>query len=119
MYYGSSNQIRLGCFKLKRVLPEKSLSDTGEIIQAAFEVIYPGRCNSYTEHPVIKKYLEETTLNIFACRTVKRQQNDFRSSSAHIFQINASKTWFGHGTINCMDSAQVETFFRSEEASHC
>ena len=32
VHYGSSNRIRLGC--LKRVMPEKSLSGTGKIIQA-------------------------------------------------------------------------------------
>ena len=35
-------------------MPEKPLSDTGEITQDAFETIHPGRSNSYTEHPVIK-----------------------------------------------------------------
>ena len=34
VHNGSSNQIRLGCLKL--MLPEKPLSDTGEIIQPAF-----------------------------------------------------------------------------------
>ena len=43
----SSNRIWLGC--LKRVFPEKPLSDTGEIqvIQAAFEEIHPCRGNAY------------------------------------------------------------------------
>ena len=49
----SSNRIRLGC--LKRVLPEKPFSDTGEIIKAAFEAIHPGRGNTYTEYAIIKK----------------------------------------------------------------
>ena len=36
-----------------------------------------------------------------------------------IFQINASKTWYGHGTLNCFDAAQVEDFFQSEEITLC
>ena len=62
MHYCSSNRVQLGC--LKGVLPEKPLSNTGEIIQVAFEAIHQGCCNAYTEHSIIKKYLEETTLDI-------------------------------------------------------
>ena len=91
------------------------MSDAIEIIQATFQEIHPGRGNDYTEHPIIKKYLEETTLDPLACSMKKRLRKDFRGSSAIIFQINASKTWFGHGTLNCFDAAQVEDFFRSEE----
>ena len=58
---GSSHQIRMG--SLKRVLSEKVVSDAIEIIQATFQEIHPGRGNDYTEHPIIKKYLEETTLD--------------------------------------------------------
>ena len=45
----------------------------------------------------------------------KRQRKDFRGSRAIIFQINTSKAWIGHGTINCFDAVQVENFFQSEE----
>ena len=60
-------------------MPEKTLSSTGEIIQAAFEAIHLGRGNAYTEHPndpIIKKYLEETTLDPLSCsikKTAKRR----------------------------------------------
>ena len=63
------------------MLQAKSLSDTGDIIQAPFEAIHLGCGNAYTEHPIIKKYLEETTLEILACSTVKRLLNYFHSSS--------------------------------------
>ena len=53
----------------------------------------------------------------FTCSKVKRLLNYFRCSHAHIFQIRALKTWLGHGTKNCMDSAQFETFFRSQGVS--
>ena len=66
----SSNQIRMGT--LKRVLPEKVVSEAVEIIQATFEEIHPGRGNHYAEHPIIKKYLEETTLDPLA-RSVKKR----------------------------------------------
>ena len=72
---GSSNRIRLGC--LKRVMPEKPKSGTGEIIQAAFEAIHPGRGNAYTEHLIIKKYLEETTLDPLACSIKKDCKKTF------------------------------------------
>ena len=52
---------------LLSVLPEKVVSDTIEIIQATFEEIHAGRGNDYTKHPIIKKYLEETTLDPLAC----------------------------------------------------
>ena len=42
VHNGSSNQIRRGTCTLKRVLPEKVVSDTVEIIQATFEEIHPG-----------------------------------------------------------------------------
>ena len=43
---GSSNQIQVGL--LKRVLPEKVVSDAIEIVQATFEEIHPCRGNDYT-----------------------------------------------------------------------
>ena len=91
------------------------MSEAVEIIQATVEEIHPGRGNHYAEHPIMKKYLEETTLDPLACRVKKRLRRDFCCSSAIIFQINTSKTWFGHGTLNCFDAAQVEDFFQSEE----
>ena len=42
----SFNLIQLGC--LKRVMPKKPFSGTGEIMHAAFEAIHPGRGNAYT-----------------------------------------------------------------------
>ena len=82
------------------MLPEKVMRDIIEIIQGTFEEIHPlGQVVAMTtEHPIIKTYLEETTLDPFACSIKKRLRKDFRGSSAIIFQINASKTWFGHGT---------------------
>ena len=65
---------------LKQVLPEKVVSDTVEIIQATFEEIHPGRGNHYTgqcEHPLIKKYLEETTLDPLACSINKDCEKTF------------------------------------------
>ena len=53
---GSSNQIRMG--SLKRVLPEKVMSDAIEIIQATFEEVHPGRGNHYAEHPILKSILK-------------------------------------------------------------
>ena len=105
------------CSHSKRVLLEKVVSDAVEITQTTFEEINPGRGNHYTEHPILKKYLEETTLHPLACSIKKRLRKDFRGSRAIIFVINASKTWFGQGTLNCFDSAprQVEDFFRSEK----
>ena len=95
------------------------MGDAIEIIQSTFEEILTGRGNDYTKHPITKKYLEETTLDPLACNVKKRLLKDFRCSSAIIFQINASKTWFGHGTLNCFDAAQVEDFFLSEEITLC
>ena len=83
VHYGSSNQIRMGT--LKHVLPEKVVSDEVEIIQATLEEIHPGRGNQYTKHPIIKKYLEETTLDPLAYSNKKRLRKDFRGSSAIIF----------------------------------
>ena len=89
VHYCSSNLIRQGC--LKHVLLEKPLKDTGKIIQAAFEVIRPGLCNAYTEHPIIKNILKRP-LDILAYSKVKKLQNDIRGYSTQIFQINTSKT---------------------------
>ena len=74
---GSSNHIRMGT--LKRVLPEKVVSEAVEIIQATFEEIHPGRGNHYAEHPIIKKYLEETTLDPLACSVKKDCEKTFEA----------------------------------------
>ena len=47
------------------------MSEAVEIIQATVEEIHPGRGNHYAEHPIMKKYLEETTLDPLACRVKK------------------------------------------------
>ena len=67
---------------LKRVLPEKVVSDEVEIIQATFEEIHSGSAsgNHYTEHSIMKKYLEETTLDPLAC-SKKKLRKDFRGST--------------------------------------
>ena len=56
---------------LKRVLPEKVVSDAVKITQVTFEEIHPCCGIHYTEHPIIKKYLEETTLDPLIC-SIKR-----------------------------------------------
>ena len=53
------------------------MSDAIEIIQATFEEIHPGRGNHYAEHPIIKKYLEETTLDPLACSMKKDCEKTF------------------------------------------
>ena len=81
-----------------------------------FEDIHPSRGHDYTEHPIIKEYLEETTLDPLINKGLRK---DFCCSSAMIFHINESKTWFGHGKFNCFYAAQVEDFFQSEEITLC
>ena len=56
VHYCSSNQSRLNC--LKRVMPKKPMSGTGEIIQAAFEAIHLGRGNDDTDIPSLKSILK-------------------------------------------------------------
>ena len=75
VHNGSSNQFRMGT--LKHILHEKVVSDAIEIIQGIFEEIHPGRCNHYTEHPNIKKYLEETPLDPLACNIKKDYEKTF------------------------------------------
>ena len=91
------------------------MSGTGEIIQASFGAIHPGRGNAYTEHPIIKKCLEETALDPLAYSKKKKTAKRLSRLQHDSFQINASKTWLGHGTINCFNAAQLENFFQSEE----
>ena len=94
MQDGSSNQIRMET--LKRVLPEKVVSDEVEIIQATFEEIHSCSGNHYTEHSIMKKYLEETTLDPLACSKQKTTQ---RLSRLHaiIFQIKRPRHGLGMG----------------------
>ena len=93
------------------------MSDTVKIIPATFKEIHPSSGNRYTKHSIIKKYLEETTLDPPAS-SIKLQKY-FCGSSVLIFEIKESKTWFWLGTIICFDAAQVENFFRSEEITLC
>ena len=51
------------------------------------EEIHPGRCNEYTKHPFINKYLKETMLAPLACSAVKRLGLDFRGSSSQEIEI--------------------------------
>ena len=48
----ASTQIRLG--SLQRVLPEKQITDAGEIVQAAFEIVNPGPGKGHLYHLTIK-----------------------------------------------------------------
>ena len=59
------------------MLPERVVSDAIDIIQATFGEIHPGRGNDYTEHTIIKKYLEETTLDPLACSMKKDCEKTF------------------------------------------
>ena len=104
------------------LLQQKSLSDTGELYKLPLKqfILVVAQRNAYTENPTIKnilKSVEEANLDILAWIRVKKTAKWLRGP-AQFFQVSASKTWFGHGTINCMDSAQVETFFRPQEVSH-
>ena len=104
------------------MLLEKPLSDTGEIIQAAFEVIHPGNGNAYTEHPITKKYLEGTTMDFLLAVQSKDCEMTFGAPVSIFLRLTHERHGlgnFGHGTINCMDSVQVETFVRLQKVSHC
>ena len=70
--HDSSNQIRMGSLNcVARESRDCHCSVAVEIIQATFEMIRPCRCNAYRQHPIIKKYLEETTLDPLACSIKK------------------------------------------------
>jgi hypothetical protein len=43
---------------------------------------------------------------------------DYRGSSASISENNRASTWFGSGTLRCLDPLQVEPIFRSEIVAH-
>ncbi|MEI7974037.1 MAG: hypothetical protein WCH11_06705 [Bdellovibrio sp.] len=111
----ASTHIRLG--SLRRVLPEKHITDAGEIMEAAFEEVKPGPCMDYRGHSTIEKFLEETSLDPLALD--KRMRVDYRGSTASNSELtNHAKTWFGRGTMSCLDLSQVETIFRSEHVAH-
>jgi hypothetical protein len=42
------------------VLPEKQVTDAGEIVEVTFEEVKPGPGKDYRCHPTIKTFLEET-----------------------------------------------------------
>ena len=108
----ASTLIRLG--SLKRVLPEKLVTQAGEIMDAAFEEVKPGPGKNYMYHPTIKAFLEETSLDPLA--SDKRMRVDYRGSSASNSEIIrlGGKTWFGRGTMRCSDRKQVAAVFSSE-----
>jgi hypothetical protein len=114
----ASTHIRLG--SLKRVLPEKLVTHAGEIMDAAFEEVKPGRAgpgNNYMSHPTIKAFLEETSLDPLA--SDKRMRVDYRGSSASAsnLEIIQGKTWFGRGMMSCSDWKQVKAIFNSENVA--
>ena len=101
---------------LKRVLPENQMTDAGQIIRVIFEEVLPGPGNCYIFHPVIKKFLDETSLDPLAVD--KRKREDYcvtRSSDKQLVQPN---TWFGCGTMQCSSIDQVEEVFRSANVAH-
>jgi hypothetical protein len=97
----ASIPIRLG--SLKRVLPNQTATDAGEmiaeIVRVTFEEMKPGPGKDYMFHPKIKTFLEETSLDPLA--SDKRRRVDYRGSSAIFLEIIRSKTWFGCGTMHC------------------
>ena len=109
----ASTEIRLG--SLKRVLLEKQETDAGEILEAAFQEVKPGPGKDYMCHPTIKTFLEKTSLDLLA--SDKRKRVDYRGSSASNFERVHAKTWFGRGTMICLDPSQVEAIFRSENVA--
>ena len=109
----ASTPIRLG--SLQRVLPEKLVTQAGEIMEAAFEEVKPGPGIHYMSHPTIKAFLEETSLNPLA--SDKRMRVDYRGSSASHSEIMQGKTWFGRGTMRCSDLKQVAAIFSSENVA--
>ena len=70
----------------------------------------PGR--DYMCHPTIKTFLEKPSLDPLASDKSKRV--DYRGSSASNFELIMAKTWFGRGTMICLDPSQVEAIFSSE-----
>jgi hypothetical protein len=106
--------IRLGM--LKRVLPDNCLTYAGEIVQVFFEEVKPGPGNDYKEHPTIKTFLDETSLDPLS--SDKRFRVDYRESTEVYSVIVQAKNWFGRGEVRCPDHSQVEAIFRSEHVNH-
>ena len=106
--------IRLGM--LKRVLPGNCSTYAGEIIQVFFEEVKPGPGKDYTEHPTIKTFLDETSLDPLS--SDKRFRVDYRESTEVYSVIVQAKNWFGRGEVRCPDHSQVEAIFRSEHVNH-
>ena len=106
--------IRLGM--LKRVLPDNCSTYAGEIIQVFFEEVKPGPGKDYTEHPTIKTFLDETSLDPLS--SDKRFRVDYRESTEVNSVIVQAKNWFGRGKVRCPDHSQVEAIFRSEHVNH-
>ena len=101
---------------LKRVLPENCLTYAGDIIQDVFEEIKPGPGHNYMEHPTIKTFLTETSLDPLASN--KRFRVDYRESSEVKSVRVLAMNWFGRGTVRCTDPSQAEAIVRSENVIH-
>ena len=109
----ASTHIRLG--SLKHGLQKKQDTYAGEIVEAAFQEVKPGPGKDYMCHPTIKTFLEKTSLHPLA--SDKRKRLDYRGSSASTIEPLIAKTWFGRGTLICLDPSQVEAIFRSENVA--
>ena len=102
----ASTSIRLGL--LKRVLPENQMTDAGEIMQATFEEVPPDPGNDYIFSPTIKKFLDETSLDLLTVDKQKRE--NYREEEW-------SKTCFGCRTIRYSSFEQVAKV-RSANVAH-
>ena len=109
------NSTPIGLESLKDLFPENQKMNSGEIIHAAFHEVHPGR-KDYMNHPSIKKFLQETSLDPLA--SGKRERVDYCGSSACEWEIGNTKTWFGCGAMRCSDPEQVEEIFRSGDVAH-
>ena len=109
------NSTPIGLESLKDLFPENQKMNSGEIIHAAFDEVHPGR-KDYMNHPSIKKFLQETSLDPLA--SGKRERVDYCGSSACEWEIGNTKTWFGCGAMRCSDPEQVEEIFRSGDVAH-
>ena len=93
---------------LKSVSPENQMTDAGEIMQATFEVVPPDPGNDDIFRPTIKKFLDETSLDLLTVDKQKRES--YREEEL-------SKTWFGCGTIRYPTFEQVAEV-RSANVAH-
>ena len=91
--------------------------DAGEIIQVAFEEVHPGPGNDYMDHPSIQKFLDETSLDPLT--PDKKKRIDYRGSSANDWELVHTKTWFGRGSVRCLDLERVTEIFKSERFRGC